>query len=427
MNIKHHIALLAACAMAFGVISCKTESDDVREKIAPGQVSEVTYTPTNGGAYIKYTVPTDEDFLYVRAEYTLDNGQVISRSSSIYTDSLVISGFGQVKPYPVKLYSCDYFANESDPVVVDVTPLEPNVTAVAETVRVRPGFAGIVIELENPALEAVDVYVDIATADGRSATRVFTSKVAKDMLTIVDLEPIPYSVKTHVEDSYGNKTPDVDKGSVTPLSDYELSKEGWSFLSDPLLYGSHWNKSTSKPYDDYIGVYTLDSMKNAMEYRYDGSVYKFWDGITDTGEDRNKGYNSFFHSGYTDKGGYPFSYFIDMNRNMQISRVRVWQRYDYLWTTYGPKTFEIWISDDKTPEDGIFEGWELTGLYSIEKPATDAEAAQAAIDGHEFWIYPAEAAFTKTFRYLRFKCIKDFTGKGTIGCLAEMTLYGQDM
>ena len=78
--------------------------------------------------------------------------------------------------------------------------------------------------------------------------------------------------------------------------------------------------------------------------------------------------------------------------------MRVWQRYDYLYTTYGPRIFEIWISDDANAADGILEDWELVGTYAIVKAATDAEAMQEAIDGHEFWIYPADVDFTRQFQ-----------------------------
>ena len=102
--------------------------------------------------------------------------------------------------------------------------------------------------------------------------------------------------------------------------------------------------------------------------------------------------------------------------------MRVWQRYDYLYKTYGPRIFEIWISDDANAADGILEDWELVGTYAIVKAATDAEAMQEAIDGHEFWIYPHDVDFTRQFQYLRFKCLDDF-GTGTIGCLSELTLW----
>ena len=79
--------------------------------------------------------------------------------------------------------------------------------------------------------------------------------------------------------------------------------------------------------------------------------------------------------------------------------MRVWQRYDYLYKTYGPKIFDIWISNDSDTTDGILEDWEVVGRYSIEKAATDAEAMQEAIDGHEFWIYPAEVDFVEKLNF----------------------------
>ena len=425
MNIKHHIALLAACVLATGVISCKTESDDAREKVAPHPITSAEFTPTNGGGYIKYVVPDDEDFLYVRAEYTIDNGQVISRSSSVYTDSMYISGFGSVKPYEVKLYACDYFANESKPYSMTVTPLEANVYAVAKTINVRSGFANIVIDVENPAQETVDVYVDIAAQDGsgRKATRIFTTSAAVDKLVIAGLETIPYSVTVYLKDKYDNRSESIDFGTRTPLADYELSKDEWSFLGDSRVYGSHWDRANKKPFAPYDAMYTTDSMKNAAEFMYESSIYKFWDGFTDGGEDKKLNMASYFHSGPCH---YPFSYFIDMGREVKISRMRIWQRDQYKWTEHGPKIIDLYISNDQTPEDGILEGWEFLGRYTLEKPAMEAEAMQEFLEGSEFWIYPAEAAFSPIFRYLRFKCVDDFKN-GYVGCLAELTLYGEDV
>ena len=423
MNIKHHIALLAACVLATGVISCKTESDDAREQIPPKPITDAVFTPMNGGGYFKYTIPDDEDFLYVRAEYTIDNGQVISRSSSVYTDSLIISGLGTVKPYEVKLYACDYFANESEPYVTSATPLEPNVKAVAETVSVRAGFATIQVELENVAEESVDVYIDLAAQDGtgRKATRIFTTKAPKDKLIISGLDAVPYSVSVYLKDKYDNGTEPVDFGTRTPLADYELSKEEWTWLRDDHIYGSYWDKANNKPVEVYMVMYRSDSMKNAMEYRFEASIYKFWDGILDSGDDLKLNAVSFFHSGTN----YPFSYFINMGREVKISRMRIHQRNEYKWTKYGPKVIELYISNDQNTADGIF-GWEFLGRYTMEKPALEAEATQEFLEGSEFWIYPAEAAFSPAFQYLRFKCVTDFTGTGTIGCLAELVLYGED-
>jgi len=199
----------------------------------------------------------------------------------------------------------------------------------------------------------------------------------------------------------------------------EISKDNWSFLRDELIYGSFWDSSKSVPVEACNDMYTIDSMKNAKERFYDASIYKFWDGVIETAE--NNGQINYFHSGPVH---YPFSYFIDMGRGIKIDQLRVWQRFDYLWSKYSPKTFEIWISNDSNAADGILEDWELVGQYTIEKPAIEAEAEQEAINGSHFWIYPEIKKLTREFRYLRFKCITDFSGEGYIGCLSELSLYG---
>ena len=149
MKAKYHIVIFAAL-FAAGFMGCKTESEGSRDTVPPGMLSNVEFTPVNGGGYFRYTIPSDEDYLYARAEYETDAGQTISRTSSVYCDSLMISGLGSVRPYEVRLYAVDNSANESEPVVMEVTPLEPNVTAIASTLKIYPGFSALVITLENP-------------------------------------------------------------------------------------------------------------------------------------------------------------------------------------------------------------------------------------------------------------------------------------
>ena len=86
--------------------SCQDETVS-SDKTPPKQITNVEFTALNGGGYFTYTIPDDEDFLYVRAEYMIDNGSVISKTSSVYSDTLFIEGLGQVKEYEVKLYSVD--------------------------------------------------------------------------------------------------------------------------------------------------------------------------------------------------------------------------------------------------------------------------------------------------------------------------------
>ena len=160
-------------------------------------------------------------------------------------------------------------------------------------------------------------------------------------------------------------------------------------------------------------------MKNARESRFEGHITKFWDDMTD--DDASYSLN-YFHSGTS----YPFSYFIDLGREVQVSRMRLFMRNGNKWGTYTVRTCEIWISNDKTPEDGILDDWEYVGTYTINKPASDSEAALEFKEGSEFWMYPESPAFTRPFRYLRYKAVKDWNN-GSIGCMSEITLYGQDV
>lgn len=422
MKAKYHIVIFAAL-LAVGFAGCKTESEGSRDTVPPGKLSNVEFTPLNGGGYFRYTIPSDEDYLYARAEYETDAGETISRTSSVYCDSLMISGLGSVRPYEVRLYAVDNSANESEPVVMEVTPLEPNVTAIASTLKIYPGFSALVITLENPLEEAVDIYVNIKTADGREALKVYSSNLPEDRIFINQLEAIPYTVSAYIQDRYGNATPEMDFGTMTPLEDYELSKDSFTFLRDQLLYGSHWDYGEpvwedQHPYEDYMPMYTQDSMKNAKETNFEGNINKFWDGMID--EDVSYSLN-YFHSGTS----YPFSYFIDLGREVCISRLRIWQRNQYQWAKYSVKTFHIYISNDPDPSDGVLDDWEYVGEYTLNKPAGEAEAKLEFTEGSEFWVYPDDPQFTRPFRYLRFKAVKDFDN-GTIGCMSEITLYGKE-
>lgn len=405
-------------------VACQTETRLDRDTTAPGQISNVTFTPANGGGCFKFTIPSDPDYLYTRAEYTIDNGQVLSKTASVYSDSLVINGMGTVKPYTVKLYSVDRAANESQPVIMEVTPLEPTVSALINFLNIFPGFSSVAVTMQNPQEEPVDIYIKIKGADGREALKVYASKDADERFYVKGLEAKPYEVSAHIVDHYGNVTKEKNFGTMTPKVDYELSKKAWTFLRDQRLYGSHWDYTEAdwnkqKPYPEYQATYKKDSLMNARETNFEGDIKKFWNGQTDTDPKFSLDY---FHSGMN----YPFSYYIDLGREVQISRLRIWQRSSCQWARYSCKTFDIYVSNDKNPEDGILDDWTFVGRYSLVKPADPVEARREFQEGSEFWIYPDNPDFTRPFRYLRWKAVEDFN-QGTIACMSELTLYGKDM
>ena len=356
----------------------------------------------------------------------IDNGKTISKTSSVYSDTLFIEGFGQEKEYEVKLYSVDRNNNQSQPVIKRITPLAPTTNAVLETIIVQPGFSSIVINWENEQKQPVTIYVNVKIGEVQ-ATKIYASNLKKDRFSIPNLEGQPHSVTVHIRDTYENQTADRSFGEITPLIDGPVSKKKWSFLRDQLLYGDKWDYASDKdpfkqtPLPDFKGSYRQDSLKNAPMSVVEGRIEKFWDNEYDYEPALNLNY---FNTGQI---SYPFSYFIDMGREVQGSRFKVWQRnaWGMLYGGENVESWEIWISNDKNASDGVFDDWEYVGTYKIIQPSSVIEARNQARGGHEFMFYPENPRFTKPFRYLRYKGLKAFGG-GNSGCTSEITLFGTE-
>ena len=62
------------------VVSC--ESEDKKDTTPPGEVTITSTEATYGGAIISYTLPNDDDILYVRADYTNGKGEAVFRTVS---------------------------------------------------------------------------------------------------------------------------------------------------------------------------------------------------------------------------------------------------------------------------------------------------------------------------------------------------------
>ena len=101
------------------IISCSDHED--LDTSPPGVLSNVSVTPTNGGGIISYTLPSDDDILYVKAVYTNSQGEEVFRVSSKHNTSVEITGLSQLTPVNVKLFVVDLNENVSETVSIDFT------------------------------------------------------------------------------------------------------------------------------------------------------------------------------------------------------------------------------------------------------------------------------------------------------------------
>ncbi len=389
--------LLFSIFMFATLFSCTSEED--LDTKAPESVTNISVTPTNGGGVINYSLPTDDDILYVKAVYTNSQGEEVFRVSSKHTSAIEVNGLNQTTPLKVKIYVVDESENSSEAAEIEFTPLKSFIFLVQESIQITPDLGGVKIAWDNIASKTVFVYVHIL--DGANEIiRILSSNNAQENIFIRGLASTEMTFSTKVEDFDGNITDLEDKGKYTPFFEEKIDKSTWSLMSGQSINGN----------------------------AYEGRTVNFWDDIVDTVE--TDADNSYFIATRDNNGGslnFPLDIVIDFNKNVKIQRFIVWQRaywYNGGGVTYhyqeeNLKSFNLYSSTDN-------QTWNLLGEFDIGDPRDgagniSAAAFQEAIDGHEFSLDNT----SDTFRYLKFQMTSNY-GSTQLTVGSEITLFGLD-
>jgi hypothetical protein len=375
------------------LIACSNNEDF--DTTPPGILSNISVTPTNGGGIINYSLPSDDDILYVKAVYFNSQDEEVFRVSSKYNTFLEVNGLNQTSAVKVKLYVVDESENRSETVEIDFIPLKSFIFLVQESIAINPDLGGVKITWDNIASKTVFVYVHIL--DGANETiRILSSNNAQE--SILASSELAFSTK--VEDFDGNITELEEKGKYTPLFEEKIDKSTWTLVSGQSINGD----------------------------AYEGRTVNFWDDVVDTVE--TDADNSYFIATRENNGGslnFPLDIVIDFNKNVKIQRFKVWQRafwyngggITYHYQEENIKSFNLYASSDS-------QTWNLLGQFDIGDPR-DASgniptaAFQEAIDGHEFSL----ANTSEEFRYLKFEITSNY-GSTQITVGSEITLFGLD-
>ena len=393
-QIKKIIFLIFLITLTF---SC-SKNEDV-DSTPPGILSNISVVPTNGGGIISYSLPSDNDISYVRAEYTNSQGEEVFRVSSRYNTSVEINGLNQTTPIKVRLYVVDENENISDEVEVEFTPLESFIYLVQQSIEISPDLGGVKITWENIATKTVFVYVHILNGTDETI-RILSSDNAEESLFIRGLDAVEMTFSTKVEDFDGNITDLQVVGNYTPLFEEKIEKNTWTLIASQSINGN----------------------------AYEGRTVNFWDDIVDTVETDSD--NSYFIATRENNGGslnFPLDIVIDLNKNVKIKRFKVWQRaywyqgggVTYHYQEENIKSFNLYASNDA-------QSWDLLGQFDIGDPRDSAgnipaSAFQEAIDGHDFTL----ANTSEQFRYLKFSITSNY-GSTQLTVGSEITLFGLD-
>ena len=91
IDLKSKVAGLGLLFAFSAILSCSEEpiGQTATNTTPPPPLTNVTITPTNGGAHVSYTLPEAEDISYVRCEFEY-NGKKRTVRSSIYKNYLEV-------------------------------------------------------------------------------------------------------------------------------------------------------------------------------------------------------------------------------------------------------------------------------------------------------------------------------------------------
>ena len=173
------------------------------DNIPPGMVTIDDVINTPGGAIIYFTPPADDDLLYVKASFSDENQIDREVIVSSVIDSLNIVGFAEQGDYPVEVVAVDRGENESEAVVINISPLEAPIHAILNSMVGSQDFGGINIAYQNPTRAEVSLNMSTIDENGNIVFREsFYTSQADSYYSFRGYDPIPTVFIIYVEDKW---------------------------------------------------------------------------------------------------------------------------------------------------------------------------------------------------------------------------------
>ncbi|KJD34692.1 hypothetical protein PK35_02720 [Tamlana nanhaiensis] len=363
----------------------------------PGMVENVIIENLPGKARLEYTLPDDDDLLYISARYTLENGTDMEVKASYYQNSLLLEGFRGLSQVDVNIYAVNRSETKSAPVTVTVEPLEAPIFDVYRSIETSPDFGGMRLEADNPTEEDIALLVMQKNLQG-------------------DWEPLPSSIYTSVSE-IGQSL----RGFDTIPQDFALVvRDRWLNVTDTLFTQVKPLYETLMPRENMAPI-TLPNDAELIASHTE--VRDLFNGGT------LEWYDSYFTSRTIDVGNHLVTW--DIGTQTKLSRLHIWQfsepiggqrLYYYLGAM---RKFRIWGANelnDGNLEDGT---WTMLGEFEVIKPSglpyaqEDNNDLVAAQDGADYEISIDKPAV----RYLRIECMLNWAG-GQYMAVSEVEVYG---
>lgn len=399
--------------LSISIFSCK---NSVVEQLKPDSIVNYTVTPINGGGIINYSIPDDRNISYILAEYER-NGKMFTERSSIYNNFVRIEGFKTLDKIPVTLRTVNHKEVKSDPITVEITPLEAPVYLIQQSLTMLTDFGGISAFWKNNT--GTEIGVKLMLKDSKNElkdTLVYYSYDVEGSHLFRGFSDTMQTFALCFEDKWGNIS-DTTYFTATPYFEVEIAKP-WTWIK-------------------YIPNDNLTNLNSTFTFP------RIYDGV--------KGGNNCY---LTVNGSLGTSFTIDLQQQVQLSRATIWQRWMttelniWIFGSTNVASYEMWgtdqIENDKladleywadvpsAPRTTFKDKWTYLGKYYLTQPVvgtgSQADANyEAAKQGHDAHI-PIGIA---PVRYIRFFARSTFSSLGgppirNYYMLSELSFFGNN-
>ena len=327
---------------------------------------------------------------------------------------ITVEGFSTLGNIKVKLYTVNLNGVRSEPVEVEISPLEAPIHLIKKSLKMVTDFSGISAIWENTTGTEIGVKL-LATDDNQvlKESQSYYSYVVNEEHTFNGFDDTERTFAIYFEDKWGNVS-DTSFLKTTPYFESEVKK--------PFI------QITYIPKDNNTSLNTTYPFK------------KMYDGL--------KGYDNAYISVNGSVGN---SFTLDLQKQIKLSRVILWHRwqgvnYSQILGTINILSFEMWGIDkidntkltdleywaDETSGKSFKDDWVYLGKYNIVQPDAgqgsqiDANLA-AGIAGFPF----RAPIIANPVRYIRFFARStgvSFGGPPTSNYyeISELSFYGND-
>ena len=292
-----------------GLFACQKNDKDTPGVWSSAPIEIAQVTPINGGAKITYNMPGDPDLLYVMAEYER-NGKIFTEKASVYINSLTVEGFNTTQPVNVTLYKVNKQGQRSQPAEIQFTPLESLVSIAKNSLKLQPGFGGIIANWSNPASTELGVRMMVKDSNNTWKDKeMYFTTIPDERRSFRGFSPVPTDVAISFEDKWGN-------------------------ISDTVYYSTtpFFETMVPKPYADYRSNIPYDNTSNLTNR----TTNTLWDNIVNTSG----------HGWLTAQGSSGLSITIDLKQVVKLSRIVIHGYHvNSPYTQVNIQQFELWGSD----------------------------------------------------------------------------------